>query len=416
MSVAANHVVTHQALDIDAVRAQFPALHQQVNGKDLVYLDSAASAQRAQSVIDAVNHYECHDHANVHRGVHALSQRATDSYEGARATIARFINARSEHEIVFTRGTTEAINLVAQSHGRGTLKPGDEIVISWMEHHSNIVPWQMVCEQTGATLKVARIDETGALDLDHFYSLISERTRIVGVVHVSNALGTINPVADITRRAHEVGALIIVDGAQAMPHVPVDVQAIDCDFYAFSGHKMYGPTGIGALYGKRELLDKMPPWQGGGDMILAVDFERTVYNEVPYKFEAGTPNISGAIGLGAACDFLSSFEPGAIAAHEADLLGYANERLAAPDIRVIGTAEHKCGVVSFELENVHPHDIGTILDREGIAIRTGHHCAQPVMERFNVPATARASLALYNTREDIDALVGGLNRVLEVFS
>ncbi len=414
MSVAADQVVTPAGLDIDAVRAQFPALHQKVHGKDLIYLDSAASAQRAQSVIDAVNHYECNDHANVHRGVHTLSQRATDSYEGARATIARFINARSEHEIVFTRGTTEAINLVAQSHGRSTLKAGDEIVISWMEHHSNIVPWQLVCEQTGATLKVARIDETGALDLDHFYSLINERTRIVGVVHVSNALGTVNPVADITRRAHEVGALVVVDGAQAMPHVDVDVQAIDCDFYAFSGHKMYGPTGIGALYGKRKHLDAMPPWQGGGDMILAVDFERTVYNEVPYKFEAGTPNISGAIGLGAACEFISSFAPGAVAAHEADLLAYANKRLAAPDLRIIGTAEHKCGVVSFELKNIHPHDIGTIVDGEGIAIRTGHHCAMPVMNYFKVPATARASFGIYTQRSDIDRLAEALDQVREV--
>jgi len=414
MSVAADRLEGAPALDIDAVRAQFPALHQQVNGKDLVYLDTAASAQRAQCVIDAVSHYDSHDHANVHRGVHALSQRATDAFEGARRSVAQFINAGSESEIVFTRGTTEAINLVAQSYGRSTLKAGDEVLITWMEHHSNIVPWQMVCEQTGATLKVARIDERGQIDMEHFRSLLNERTRVVGVVHISNALGTINPVAQIARLAHEVGAVVVVDGAQATPHMAVDVQALDCDFYALSGHKMYGPTGIGALYGKRALLDAMPPWQGGGDMILAVDFERTLYNEVPYKFEAGTPNISGAIGLAAACDFVRQLGHEAIARHEADLLEYAMTRLAAPDLTVIGTAQHKSGLVSFTLDGIHPHDIGTIVDGEGVAIRTGHHCAMPVMTFFNLPATARASFGVYTRREDIDRLADALDQVREV--
>ncbi|MFK7886135.1 MAG: cysteine desulfurase [Gammaproteobacteria bacterium] len=414
MSTAAetlNHATT---FDVETVRAQFPALHQDVHGKPLVYLDSAASSQRAQSVIDAVAAYDSNDHANVHRGVHELSQRATDAFEGARHKVAQFLNARQDNEIIFTRGTTEAINLVAQSYGRSNLGPGDEVLITWMEHHSNIVPWQMVCEQTGATLKVARITRDGEIDLDHLYSLMNERTRVVGVVHVSNALGTVNPVKEITRKAHEHGAVVLVDGAQATPHLAVDVQDIDCDFYALSGHKMYGPTGIGALYGRHDLLNKMPPWQGGGDMILAVNFERTVYNELPYKFEAGTPNIAGAVGLGAACDFLQGVGFAAIAAHEASLLEYANQRLAADDFTIIGTAAHKSGVVSFTLGTIHPHDIGTIVDGEGVAIRTGHHCAMPVMEFFNVPATSRASFGIYTNRSDIDRLVLALDQVREV--
>ena len=412
MSAAADQVST--TFDVAAVRARFPALHQDVNGKPLAYLDSAASAQRAQPVIDAVASYDSHDHANVHRGVHELSRRATDAFEGARADVARFLNASAPENIVFTRGTTEAINLVAHSYGRSQLKPGDEVLISWMEHHSNIVPWQLVCEQTGATLKVARIDERGVLDVEHFKSLLSNRTRVVGLVHVSNALGTINPIADLVRLAHAVGAVVVVDGAQATPHLAVDVQALDCDFYALSGHKMYGPTGIGALYGKPELLASMPPWQGGGDMILAVNFERTVYNEVPYKFEAGTPNVSGAIGLGAACRFLLSLGFDAIAQHEAALLDYANKRLAADDFRVVGTSPDKSGVISFVLGRIHPHDIGTIVDEEGVAIRTGHHCAMPVMEFFGVPATSRASFGVYTTTEDIDRLAEALNKVREV--
>ncbi|MFK8017232.1 MAG: cysteine desulfurase [Gammaproteobacteria bacterium] len=414
MSVAADYVAKTPAFDVESIRAQFPALHQDVNGKPLAYLDSAASAQRAQCVIDAVAHYDAHDHANVHRGVHALSQRATDAFEGARKTVAGFINAAHDSSVIFTRGTTEAINLVAQSYGRNTLGPGDEVLITWMEHHSNIVPWQMVCEQTGATLKVARIDQTGTLDLDHLYSLMTPKTKVVGVVHVSNALGTVNPVQAITRRAHEVGAVVVVDGAQATPHVAVDVQSLDCDFYAFSAHKMYGPTGIGGLYGKRELLDNMAPWQGGGDMILSVDFERTVYNEVPYKFEAGTPNISGAVGLAAACDFIQGIGHDAIAQHEAQLLDYATQRLTAPGLNFIGTAQHKCGVVSFTLDQIHPHDIGTIVDGQGVAIRTGHHCAQPVMEFFQVPATARASFGVYTNRDDIDRLASALDEVRSV--
>lgn len=413
MSAAADSITTSD-LDVDAIRRQFPALHQSVHGKPLVYLDSAASAQRAQPVIDAVTAYESHDHANVHRGVHALSQRATDAFEGARADVARFLNAPAPQNIVFTRGTTEAINLVANSYGRSTLRAGDEVVISWMEHHSNIVPWQMLCEQTGATLKVARIDERGVLDMAHFESLLTPRTRIVGIVHVSNALGTINPVADIVRLAHAVGAVVVVDGAQATPHVDIDVLALDADFYALSGHKMYGPTGIGALYGKRELLDAMPPWQGGGDMILSVNFDRTVYNEVPYKFEAGTPNISGAVGLGAACRFLEGVGLAAIGRHEASLLEYAKTRLAADDVRMIGTAPEKSGVVSFVLSDIHPHDIGTIVDTEGVAIRTGHHCAQPVMEFFGVPATARASFGVYTNNEDIDRLADALDTCREM--
>ena len=401
-------------LDVERLRRDFPILDQDINGKPLVYLDSAASAQRPRAVIDAVTHYESHCHANVHRGVHTLSQRATDAFEGARRSVRRFINAASDEEVIFVRGTTEGINLVAQSYARPLLGPGDEILITWMEHHSNIVPWQLVCEQTGATLRVARIDERGVIDMAHLDELLGPRTRVVAVGHVSNALGTVNPVRELAGKAHAVGAVLVVDGAQATPHTAVDVQALGCDFYAFSSHKMYGPTGIGVLWGRRELLEAMPPWQGGGDMILAVNFERTVYNELPFKFEAGTPNISGAVGLGAACDYLSDIGIGTIARHEQALYDYAIDRLAADDFRLIGSAPHKAGVISFTLGSVHPHDIGTILDSEGIAVRTGHHCAMPVMEFFDVPATARASLGLYNNRDDIDRLAQALDMVREM--
>ncbi|MGB5586861.1 MAG: cysteine desulfurase [Gammaproteobacteria bacterium] len=404
-------------LDVAALRDDFPILHQMVNGKPLAYLDNAASSQRPRQVTDAVTHYDQHDHANIHRGVHTLSQRATDAFEGARKRIAAFINAASEREIIFTRGTTEAINLVAQSYARPRLGPGDQILITWMEHHSNIVPWQMVCEQTGAELIVAPIDDRGQLRMDEFERLLGPRTRLVAAVHVSNALGTINPVEDIVKLAHSRNVPVLLDGAQALPHGRVDVRALGCDFYAFSGHKMYGPTGIGALYGREQLLEEMPPWQGGGDMIRMVRFDRTEYNDLPWKFEAGTPNISGAVGLGAAVDYLESVGMDAIAAREAELLEYATQSLLqVPGLRLIGTAEHKASLVSFVLDGVHPHDIGTIVDHDGIAVRTGHHCAMPVMEFFGIPATARASFALYNTEDEIDRLAESLSRAREVFT
>ena len=403
--------------DLTALRDDFPILHQTVNGKPLAYLDNAASSQRPRQVIDAVSYYEQHDHANIHRGVHVLSQRATDAFEGARKRIAAFINAASERELIFTRGTTEAINLVAQSYARPRLQPGDEILITWMEHHSNIVPWQMVCEQTGAKLVVATIDDRGQLRMDEFERLLGSHTRLVAAVHVSNALGTINPVADMVKLAHSRDVPVLLDGAQALPHGHVDVQALGCDFYAFSGHKMYGPTGIGALYGREQLLEEMPPWQGGGDMIRMVRFDRTEYNDLPWKFEAGTPNISGAVGLGAAVDYLDAVGMDAIAAREAELLDFATQRLMqVPGLRLIGTAEHKASLVSFVLDGVHPHDIGTIVDHDGIAVRTGHHCAMPVMEFFGIPATARASFALYNTEDEIDRLAESLMRAREVFA
>ena len=401
---------------IAAYRADFPALHQQVHGKPLAYLDSAASAQRPQAVIDAMVAHEQRNHANVHRGVHQLSQRATDAYEGARDKVREYINASGSDEIIFTRGTTESVNLVAASLGKTRLGPGDEVLITWMEHHSNIVPWQMICEQTGARLVAAPITGTGELDMEAFHRLLNDRTRIVAVVHVSNALGTINPVQDIIAAAHDTGALVLLDGAQATPHLRIDVQALDCDFYAFSGHKTYGPTGIGVLYGKRALLDAMPPYQGGGEMIRTVTFEKTTYNALPYKFEAGTQNITGAVGLGAAIDYLSGIDFAEVARHEADLLQYVTERLSElPGIRLIGTAAAKASVVSFTLGDIHAHDLGTVVDMEGVAIRTGHHCAMPVMEHFGVPATARASFALYNNRGDVDQLVVGLNQAAELF-
>ena len=401
--------------DVEKVRADFPILNERVHGRPLVYLDSAATSQKPDSVIQAIANYYRFDNANIHRGVHLLSQRATDAYEGTRAAAQRFINARSASEIVYVRGTTEAINLVAQTYGRGHVRRGDEVLITAMEHHSNIVPWQMLCEETGATLRVAPIDDRGELRLDEYEKLLGPSTRMAAISHVSNALGTVNPLKEMIRMAHARGVPVLVDGAQAVPHMRVDVQDLDCDFYAFSAHKMYGPTGIGVLYGKSELLEAMAPWQGGGDMISSVTFEKTTYNKVPHKFEAGTPDIAGVVGLGAAIAYIESIGIDTIGAHEHELLLYGTERLeATPGVRLIGTADKKASVLSFVLENIHPHDIGTILDQEGIAVRTGHHCAQPVMDFFCIPATVRASLAVYNTREEIDALISGIERVKEM--
>jgi cysteine desulfurase/selenocysteine lyase len=402
--------------DVERVRADFPILATRVNGHPLVYLDSAASSQRPLAVLRAVEHYETHSHANVHRGVHALSQAATAAFEGARERVRRFIGARSTREIIFTRGTTEAINLVAQAYARPRFNPGDEILISALEHHSNIVPWQMVCEQTGCTLKVAPINRRGELEFEEFTRLLSPRTRLVGVAHVSNALGTVLPVKRIIEAAHAHGAVVLIDGAQAVPHTRVDVAALGADFYTFSSHKLYGPTGLGVLYGREALLEAMPPWQGGGDMILTVSFEKSTFNELPYKFEAGTPNISGAVGLAAALDYIEGLGLEAIGAHEDRLLQRATAELAQlPDIELIGTAAHKASVLSFTMKGVHPHDLGTILDAEGVAVRTGHHCAMPVMTFFGVPATARASFACYNNDADVTALVAALRRAREVF-
>ncbi len=405
------------ALDLNKIRADFPILAQQVNGRNLVYLDNAATSQKPRAVIDAIVHYYEHDNANIHRGVHTLSVRATEAHDAARKTVQRFINAGSTREIIFVRGATEAINLVMQSYGRGHVAAGDDVLITAMEHHSNIVPWQMLCEEKGAHLRITPIDDRGQLRMDEFAKLIGPRTRIVAVTHVSNALGTVNPLREIIDLAHRRGVPVLVDGAQAVPHFAVDVQALGCDFYAFSGHKVYGPTGIGVLYGKAALLDAMPPYQGGGDMIRSVTFEKTTYNDLPHKFEAGTPDIAGAIALGAALDYLSDLGMDNIAAHERELLDYATEAVGSlPGVRLIGTAQERAGVLSFLLDGVHPHDLGTILDRDGIAIRTGHHCAQPVMDRFGVPATARASFAVYNTKEEVDTLVEGIRAAREVFA
>jgi cysteine desulfurase/selenocysteine lyase len=404
------------AYDVQRIREDFPILRTKARGNPLVYLDNAATTQKPRAVIDRIARYYAEENSNVHRGVHYLSEVATAAYEGARTTVKNFVNARSEKEIVFTRGTTEGINLVAYSYGRKHVSEGDEVVISAIEHHSNIVPWQMLCEEKRAALKIIPVNEAGEVDVDAYGKLLNERTRIVAIGHASNALGTINPIAKMIAMAHAAGAVVVIDGAQGVPHLPIDVQALDCDFYAFSGHKVYGPTGIGALYGKERILDAMPPFMGGGDMILSVSFEKTTYNALPYKFEAGTPNIAGVIGLAAALDYVGGIGLDRIAAHEQDLLHYATDRLLELDgVRIIGTAAHKASVISFVLEGVHPHDIGTILDQEGIAIRTGHHCAQPLMMRFNVPATGRASFGLYNTREEADALVAGLKKVIEVF-
>ena len=403
--------------DAEKVRADFPILQQQVNGKPLVYLDNGATSQKPQSVIDELVRYYTTENANVHRGVHTLSQQATDSYEGARAKLRGLLNAADDHEIIFTRGTTDSINTVAQSYGRQNIGHGDEIIVSNMEHHSNIVPWQMLCEEKGAVLRVVPIDDTGELLMDEYERMLSPRTKLVSITHVSNALGTILPVEQIVGMAHAHGVPVMLDGAQAVPHLSVDVRKLDCDFYVFSGHKLFGPTGIGVLYGKAELLEAMPPVHGGGEMIKSVTFEKTIYNDLPYKFEAGTPNIAGAIGLGAAIDYVESVGYEAFGAYEDELLDYGTKALESiGGLRIIGTAPRKAGILSFVIENIHPHDIGTILDAEGIAVRTGHHCAQPVMQRFQIPATARASLAMYNTKKDIDALVRAIDRVIEVFS
>jgi cysteine desulfurase / selenocysteine lyase len=408
---------TNRIFDVEAARRHFPILTRMIHGKPLVYLDNGASAQRAQSVIDAVDDYERHHHANIHRGVHTLSQEATAMYEGARDRVQRFINARSRNEIIFVRGTTEAINLVAQSYARPTLRAGDEVLITHLEHHANIVPWQMVCEQTGAKLVVAPMDAHGEVHLEAVVSLMSARTKILACAHVSNALGTILPVRRIVAAAKARGITTLIDGAQAISHMPVDVQELGCDFYAFSSHKMYGPTGVGVLYGREQLLDRMPPWQGGGEMILQVTFAKTTYNALPNKFEAGTPNISGGIGLGAAVDFLSGLDLDAAHAHEDALLRHATATLAKiQGLRIVGTAPDKASLVSFVVEGVHPHDLGTILDEDGIAVRTGHHCAMPVMEFFKVPATARASFAFYNTFDEIDRLAVGIERARKMFA
>jgi len=402
--------------DVTRVRADFPILTQQVYGKPLVYLDNAASAQKPRQVIDAVSNFYGTGYASIHRGLYSLSERATETYESTRNTVQRFIGARDVREIVFVRGTTEAINFVAQTYGRTHFRPGDEIVISAMEHHSNLVPWQMLCEDKGAFLRVVPISDEGEFLLNEFEKLLSSRTRLVAVAHVSNVLGTINPIRQICEMAHSRNIPVLVDGAQAVPHLEVDVQELDCDFYAFSGHKLFGPTGIGVLYGKAALLEAMPPYQGGGHMISSVTFEKTLYNALPAKFEAGTPNIAGTIGLGVAIEYLNRIGIEAIIAYECELLSYATEALSEiRELRMIGTAQQKTGVLSFVLDGIHPHDIGSILDREGIAIRAGHHCAQPLMARFGVTATARASLVFYNTKEEIDALVSGIRKVLEVF-
>ena len=405
------------ALDIGKVRKDFPILQQMVNGKPLVYLDNASTTQKPQAVIDSLVQYYTTENSNVHRGVHTLSQLATDCYEDARSKVKRFLNASSDGEIIFVRGTTEGINLVAQSFGRQRVEAGDEIIITAMEHHSNIVPWQILCQERGAHLRVVPINDRGELLLDEYEKLLGPRTKLVSIVHQSNALGTVNPAEEIVAMAHSRGVPVLLDGAQSAPHMPIDVRKLDCDFYLFSGHKLYGPTGIGILYGKAELLEAMPPYQGGGEMIKSVTFERTLYNDLPHKFEAGTPHIAGAIGLGAAIDYICGVGLDRIYAYEHDLLEYATQCLSSiGGLRIIGTAAQKAGVLSFVMDGAHPHDIGTILDSEGVAIRTGHHCAQPLMDRFGIPATARASLAFYNTKDEIDVLVAGIDRVIEIFS
>ena len=403
--------------NVEEIRGDFPILHQHVYGKSLVYLDNAATTQKPQCVIDTVRHYYEHDNANIHRGVHILSERATAAYEGARETIRAFFNAKSTKEVIFTRGATESINLVASSWGGAHVGIGDEILITHMEHHSNIVPWQLLCERAGATLKVVPMNEAGELEMDAFEALLSERTKLVGVVHMSNALGTINPIQEVIEKAHAVGAKVLVDGAQAAAHLSVDIQALDVDFYVTSAHKMYGPTGVGVLLAKEALLDVMPPYQGGGDMILTVTFEKSQYNDLPHKFEAGTPNIAGAIGFGRAIEYINDIGFAAIEAREKELLGYATAQAEAFDgLRRIGTAKEKACVLSFVIDGVHPHDLGTILDREGVAIRAGHHCAMPVMQYYKIPATARASFSIYNTEAEVDALFAALTKAKDMFS
>jgi cysteine desulfurase/selenocysteine lyase len=402
--------------DVEKIRQDFPILKEKIRGKDLVYLDNAATCQKPQAVIDSIVHVYSHDYANVHRGVHTLSVRSTDKFEAARTKVKEFINASSDKEIIFVKGATEAINLVAQTYGKANIKAGDEVLITAMEHHSNIVPWQMLCEQTGAVLRVAPINQTGELIFAEFEQLLSDKTKLVSVVHMSNALGTINPVKAIIEAAHSKNIPVLLDGAQAIPHITVDVQALDCDFYVFSGHKLYAPTGTGVLYGKQALLEAMPPYQGGGDMIRKVTFTETEYNTLPYKFEAGTPNIADVIGLGTAIDYINAIGMPVIAAYEAELLEYATAKaLAIKGLRIIGEAEEKGAILSFVLDKIHPHDIGTMLDSLGIAIRAGHHCAMPVMDFYHVPATARASFALYNTHQEIDVLMNGIESLIEVF-
>ena len=403
-------------LDVHEIRQGFPILSQQVNGKPLVYLDNAATAQKPQRVIDAIEGYYRGYNSNIHRGVHHLSQQATEAYEKARVKAQHLLNAKESREVIFVRSTTEAINLVAQTYGRQHLEAGDEVIVSTMEHHSNIVPWQMVCQEKEAKLRVIPINDKGELLLDEYEKLLNDRTRVVAITHIANALGTINPVEEIIAKAHRYDAVVLIDGAQAVPHLALDVQALDCEFYAFSGHKFYGPTGVGILYGKGDLLDSLPPYQGGGEMILSVSFEKTTYNVVPHRFEAGTPNIVGGIALGEAIDYISEIGLDNIGAYEDELFDYATRQLLEfPQLRIIGTADHKASIISFVMEGIHAHDVGTVLDQEGVAVRTGHHCAQPVMERFGVPATSRASFAFYNTREEIDVLVEGLRKVIEVF-
>jgi len=414
---SATALATPSSLDVERLRADFPILAQEVHGHPLVYLDNAASAQKPRQVIEAIAHFDASDYSNIHRGVHALSQRATAAFEAARDRVRDFLHASHSKEIIFTRGTTESINLVAQTYGRAALNLGDEIVVSAMEHHSNIVPWQMVCRERGAVLRVIPMSDAGELDLAAYEQLLGLHTKLVSVVHVSNALGTINPVREMIRLAHARGIPVLLDGAQAVPHVAVDVQDLDCDFYAFSSHKLFGPSGVGVLYGKAALLDSMPPYQGGGEMIASVTFEKTFYKGLPGKFEAGTPNITGVVGLGAAIEYVNAIGLEAIGAWEHELLAYATARVGEiPQVRIVGTARDKASVLSFLIDDIHPHDIGTILDREGIAVRAGHHCAQPVMQRFGIPATTRASFAFYNTRAEVDALIAGIHRVIEVFA
>jgi cysteine desulfurase/selenocysteine lyase len=408
--------VSKKSYDVNKIREDFPILKKKVHGNNLVYLDNAATTQKPTYVIDRVNKYYTTMNANIHRGVHALSQEATEAFEGARIQIKQFINALGKNQIIFTRGTTEAINLVASSYGRANVKEGDEIIISHMEHHSNIVPWQLLCKEKNAKLRIIPINDNGELIYEEFEKLVNEKTKLISIVYVSNSLGTVNDVKRIIKYAHQFKIPVLVDAAQAVNHIKVDVQDLDCDFLAFSGHKIYGPTGIGALYGKVELLDAMPPYQGGGDMISKVTFDETTYNELPHKFEAGTPDIAGAIGLGAAIEYVSKIGIENIKNHETSLLDYATKQIAeVPGLRIIGQAREKTSVLSFVLENIHPHDIGTFLDFEGVAIRTGHHCTQPVMQRFNIPATSRASFAMYNTKDEIDVLVNGLKKIIEVF-
>jgi cysteine desulfurase/selenocysteine lyase len=415
-AVVSTEPAARAPFDLQRIRSDFPVLSLQVNGKPLAYLDNAASAQMPRQVLDRLIQYQTREHANIHRGVHYLSEVATAAYEGARAKVQRFINAREEREVIYTRGTTDAINLVMHGYGRAFIGEGDEIVLSQLEHHSNIVPWQMLRDEKGCRLRVIPCDDRGVLRLDEYRALLSDRTRLVAVTHVSNALGTVNPVAEMIRIAHEHDIPVLVDGAQAAPHLRVDVQALDCDFYCFSAHKMCGPTGIGILYGKAQHLQRMQPYQGGGDMILSVTFDRTTYNALPYKFEAGTPPIAAAVGLGATVDYLSAIGMDNIADWEHQLLAYATEQVASlPGVRILGTAPDKAAVLSFVVQGVHPHDVGTVLNEEGVAVRTGHHCAQPVMQRFGVPATARASFSLYNTLDEVDQLVAGIRRVQKMF-